>query len=49
MSDVSFDEWYDEWYDKIDTTYGKPEPNSVSFTQIMEAYKESKEERKDNE
>lgn len=49
MCDVDFDEWYDDWYDQIDVSYNKSEPNSIAFSQIIEAYEESKEERTQNE
>ena len=48
MNDVIIDEWFDDKFFDIDVM-DKSEPNSVAFSQIMDAYKESKEERTQNE
>lgn len=45
MKDVRIDEWFDEHFEGIDVSSDdKSESNSVSYSQILDSYNESKEQ-----
>lgn len=45
MKDVRIDEWFDENFEGIDVASDdKSESNSVSYSQILDSYNESKEQ-----
>lgn len=45
MKDVRIDDWFDEKFEDIDVSSDdKSEPNSVSYSQILDSYNESKEQ-----
>ena len=43
--EIKIDEWFDEVFEGIDVSSDdKSEPNSVSYSQILDSYNESKEQ-----
>ena len=45
MKDVRIDDWFDDKFEDIDVSSDdKSEPNSVSYSQILDSYNESKEQ-----